>query len=244
MTATPPTAASLLTVAAVAYTDAAAAPYYCACICAAFTAAFVPPLPPSFRTRGRVTASAPTMGGAGASSATSGAPAATVQSAGQAGVISMTLASLPTLFYIGTNFRNISQEQHLWSLTLLVCGAIMFFHLCPKALWWFPRQLHTPRMIAWGLSFLIGVAAIEIATDCIGRLARIIGVYAPSKRAAFFTIQTKSSGRFCDRIFEPLQCIRARAHRNNMADAGFIARALVLENSAPEGWRKARHSER
>lgn len=161
MTATPPTAASMLTIAAVAYSDAAAAPYYCACICAAFTAAFVPPLPPSFRTRGRVTASVPTMGGVGSPSAASGAPATTVQSGGQAGVISMTLASLPTLLYIGTNFRNITHEEHLWSLTLLICSAIMFFHLCPKALWWFPKALQRPRMIAWAISFLVGVAAIE-----------------------------------------------------------------------------------
>jgi hypothetical protein len=161
MTATPPTAASLLTIAAVAYADAPAAPYYCACICAAFVAAFVPPLPPSFRTRGRVTAAVPTMGGVGTPVATIGAPAATIQSAGQAGVISMTLGSMPTLLYVGTNIQNIHHEEHLWSLALLICGAIMFFHLCPKALWWFPKQLQTPRMVAWGLSFLIGVAAIE-----------------------------------------------------------------------------------
>eukprot|EP00892_Ulva_mutabilis_P002875 jgi/Ulvmu1/12589/UM092_0019.1 len=161
LTASGPTAAALLSAGAVASAGPAAAPFYTACICAALTAVFVPPLPPSFRTRGRSAArSAPALGGK-TPAGPPGAPTATVQSAGQAGIVALCLTVQPTLLYIGINFRNILHAEHLWSVALLASGSVLFLHLCPKALWWMPDMLYWPRAISGVLAFIVGVAALE-----------------------------------------------------------------------------------
>lgn len=161
LTATPPATAALLAIGAIITIGPNAAPFYTACFCAAYIAVFVPPLSPSFRTRGRSAArSSPSFGGK-AGPGSPGAPTATVQSAGQAGIVALCLSLQPTLLYLGINYRNILHPDHLWSVALLLSGAILFLHLCPKALWWMPDSLYWPRAISGVLAFIIGVAALE-----------------------------------------------------------------------------------
>lgn len=161
LTTTAHATAALLAVGAVGATGPAAGPFYTACICPALIAVFVPPLQPSFRTRGRSAArSTPSFGGKGSPTSPT-TPTATVQSSGQAGLVAIALTLQPTLLYIGINFRNILHADHLWSVALLASGSILFLHLCPKALWWMPDALYWPRAISGVVAFIIGVAALE-----------------------------------------------------------------------------------
>lgn len=136
--------------------DATAAPFYALAVSIAAAAVYLPPLAPSFVTRARATAAAPSIGGGAGASA-----GATVQTRAQCAVLALTGVLQPAAVYAAVHARRITEADHVWALALLLSTAVLALNLVPRALWWLPRSARAARIGVAVLAFVVAVAALE-----------------------------------------------------------------------------------
>ena len=138
ITAAGPVATAFLSWALLSEASPAAAPFYSLVISIAAAALFLPPVPSSFLDGG-----------------------APVQTRAQCALIALLATTQPAWTYAAINFRHITESSHLWSLVLLLSGALLALQLTPRGLWWLPPSFKWLRAAIWTAAYVFGVAALE-----------------------------------------------------------------------------------